>query len=169
MITPTDILAENAEVLQLKFAANSNSYDDLVFLDLSLNTSEFRVVDKRNGEYMLYIRYPKLGFFGSFSNYKFLIYFYYDGETPNSKGKIRLKSFSILFLIAWYSVFAFMLAIDITYKDFSAIVAMASSAIFIFAWIFLEYFYFRKKVRCFLNLLLTEPYPFPDGAGEPKK
>jgi|GEM_PF-2203744 len=154
MVRHLETLPKNIDVLRTRLISISSPFDDSIFLDLSLSTRGYRVVKKDDERYVLYVSYKKLGFFGNFSNYKMSFALSADGNDTSIIGNIRLKIFSAIVLISWYSSFALILGLELGDGNLINYGKVISSAIFVFAWVFIEYFFFRRKVEEFFYLLL---------------
>jgi len=158
MIEYAIILRDKAENIRQKLFKISSPYDDTLFLDLSLNTREYRVVNKGNGAYLLYIVYTRLGLLGAFSNYKTVFFCKQVGDFTRIYGKIKLKSFTIMGLTFWFLAWGIILCNELMNKDQSS-VSTIIMGITIITWILVEYFFFKKKVGDFFSLLEQAPLP----------
>jgi hypothetical protein len=148
------IIREDDPDFDAKLANFIRPYDDNIFLDLSFNTEEYRVISKGNGNFLLYIAYSNLGLFGSFGDYKALFSF---KRVDNSIEIIvckRIKSFTILVLCFCSAIGIFGIVDNIIHHDILGMFKIIFAVLFVFGLLFFERKVFKKKVKYFfLNLV----------------
>lgn len=158
MIKHTESLAEKESIIQARLNLISTPYDDTLFMDMSLNSKEYRVVRKSEDRYLLYVTYPRLRFFGTIlSSYKFVFSTQSLDDNTVIVGRTRLKNFLFLFIALWYGSVFFMLFVDISKHNYSKVSFIIFSSFYMSAWLLTEFYFFRKKVKTFFVLLTKEP------------
>ncbi len=134
----------------LKYIEDQSSQEpDFLFLDFSLGMSEFHVVKKDVNILVLYIRYP-LAMFSNISLYRFV--FELDNDLKQIRGKIRLKVFSIVFLVFLIACCATIVIFGVLDNEPQLFSKFTYLVVYILIWLIADFILFKKKVRRFFEL-----------------
>lgn len=158
MIRYTHSLNEPFEVIAARLKLIARPYDDYLFMDFSLNTAEYRIVDKEGGKYMLYIVYRRVGMLGMMCNYKSLVTISAQGNVTEAAVDVQLKRFALYF----YALFL-LCPLLLLFKDSSItqLKIIAGSLCYVILCLslvlFIDYVFYKRKLRNFFNMLTMKP------------